>query len=97
VIVIVVLIVGDMCYCANVGDSRAVLSSDSGEVIVPLSRDHKPCEVNEYQRKLYNHKLVTKIIETECGKSLKDVIQYLIDSGKINVEMNEPDFYNPYD
>jgi serine/threonine protein phosphatase PrpC len=46
----VVLIVGDMCYCANVGDSRAILSSDAGEVIVPLSRDHKPCEVNEYQR-----------------------------------------------
>jgi hypothetical protein len=59
--------------------------------------DEDKKKVNEYQRKLYNHKLVTKIIETECGKSLKDVIQYLIDSGKINVEMNEPDFYNPYD
>jgi serine/threonine protein phosphatase PrpC len=46
----VVLIVGDMCYCANVGDSRAILSSDAGEITVPLSRDHKPCESNEYQR-----------------------------------------------
>jgi len=28
---IVILIVGDMCYSANVGDSRAVLSSHNGE------------------------------------------------------------------
>ena len=54
-------------------------------------------KLNEYQRKLYSHKLVTKIIETDCGKSLKDVIDYLINSGEINVEMNEPGFYNPYD
>jgi serine/threonine protein phosphatase PrpC len=31
-----------MCYCGNVGDSRAILSSDEGTKIYPLSRDHKP-------------------------------------------------------
>lgn len=34
---IVVLIVGEMCYVANVGDSRAVMSSNGGNLVEPLS------------------------------------------------------------
>jgi protein phosphatase 2C family protein 2/3 len=41
---ITVLIVGDMCYVANVGDSRAVLSGEGGRRVYPLSIDHKPTE-----------------------------------------------------
>ena len=44
------LIVGEICYVANVGDSRAVLSSNSGQLMTPLSRDHKPSDVEEYKR-----------------------------------------------
>jgi len=46
----VVLIVGETCYTANVGDSRAVLSSQAGKQVIALSRDHKPSDVDEYKR-----------------------------------------------
>ena len=47
---IVVLIVEDMCYVANVGASRALLSGENGKRIFPLSRDHKPNDDQERKR-----------------------------------------------
>ena len=47
---IAALIVGDMCYVANVGDSRAVLSGDAGKRVFPLSSDHKPGDEMEQKR-----------------------------------------------
>jgi serine/threonine protein phosphatase PrpC len=35
---------------ANVGDSRAVLSSERGQKVTELSRDHKPSEPDEEKR-----------------------------------------------
>lgn len=65
---IVTLIIDEMCYVANVGDSRAILSGESGSRIFPLSRDHKPTDPHEQQRifkaggQVYsrNHPLSTK-------------------------------------
>ena len=45
-----IFIIDDMCYIANVGDSRAVLSSNHGQLIEALSKDHKPHEREEYER-----------------------------------------------
>lgn len=47
---VVVLIVADICYTANLGDSRAVMSGEGGSKVYPLSKDHKPNDVGERQR-----------------------------------------------
>lgn len=44
------LFVDDMCYIANVGDSRALLSLDGGNFIGMLSTDHKPNDDAEQKR-----------------------------------------------
>lgn len=48
--VIIILIIKDKCYVANLGDSRAVLSSNKGSKVFCLSRDHKPFEQVEMAR-----------------------------------------------
>lgn len=45
-----VLFVGDVCYVANVGDSRAVISLGGGQKVIALTRDHKPSTLSEFQR-----------------------------------------------
>ena len=52
---IVVLIIDDMCYVANTGDSRAVMSGNGGRKVYDLSEDHKPTEENEMDRILNNN------------------------------------------
>ena len=47
---IVVLIIEKRVYIANVGDSRALLSSKNGTKFYPLSRDHRPGDEKEYKR-----------------------------------------------
>ncbi len=40
-------------FCANVGDSRAILGKKSNEErwsVIPLSRDHKPNDKDEAER-----------------------------------------------
>ena len=39
-----------MCYIANVGDSRSIMSAEGGEKILILSKDHKPESDDEMAR-----------------------------------------------
>lgn len=44
---IILLVSEATIFVANVGDSRAILSSCFGEKAENVSRDHKPCDLNE--------------------------------------------------
>jgi len=47
---VVAIIIDDVCYVANVGDSRAIMSKNTGSEVYNLSTDHKPTEENELKR-----------------------------------------------
>ena len=47
---IVVLIINNECFIANLGDSRAIYSYNSGSQFYQLSRDHKPNDPIEKKR-----------------------------------------------
>lgn len=47
---IVLLIVDEISYVVNVGDSRAIMSAGGGKYLVGLSVDHKPGSPNEQTR-----------------------------------------------
>jgi protein phosphatase 2C family protein 2/3 len=46
----VVMIINDVAYVINVGDSRCIMSVDAGSSVAVLSRDHKPDDEQEKVR-----------------------------------------------
>lgn len=70
---IIVLVVDQNCYVANVGDSRAIMSAEDGKKLFVLSRDHRPCEDNEKQRIIENG---GKIYQTQTIQTISPSAMY---------------------
>ena len=72
----VVMIIDDMAYVVNVGDSRCLMSLDAGSQIAVLSRDHKPDDEQERIRiqaaggKIYRTQTLAKAATSPDEKDL---------------------------
>ena len=51
---IIVIIIENKIYVANVGDSRGLLSKNNGNEYIIITEDHKPCNENEQKRIMEN-------------------------------------------
>ena len=82
---IIVLIINDSCYIANLGDSRALYSFDDGKKFFQLSRDHKPNDPIEKKR-IYN----------EGGNIYKSNFQQISENSMIGYKSKESLSNLPY-
>eukprot|EP00347_Sterkiella_histriomuscorum_P008846 403343516 len=90
---IVALIVKDMCYIANVEDSRAIMSSDQGQKIIELSRDRKLNDDLERKRiiegggQIY-HRTATTNVDAKDPSKKEIVVGHLRElPGRLSVSM----------
>ncbi len=44
---LIVLIIKDICYTANIGDSRALLSHQNSTKLMQVTKDHRPYQYDE--------------------------------------------------
>ena len=76
---IIILIVENRVFIANVGDSRAILSAKNGQKFYVLSKDHRPGEESEYKR----------ILEAG-GKIYKTEYEYEKNNNNKNISLMGP-------
>jgi serine/threonine protein phosphatase PrpC len=90
---IVVIIIEDACYVANLGDSRALLSEDSSTNVRVLSRDHRPddeAEKNRIQR-AGGSVYITKYHDLNTNKEESGPVRIL--PGKLSVSRSFGDVH----
>ena len=80
---LVALLMDDVCYFANCGDSRAIASFNGGKTISVLTKDHKPNDPEEKKRiidnggNVYSNKQQTdfsKLISTATEKEIFRIV-----------------------
>lgn len=92
---LIILIINEMLYAINLGDCRALLSSDSGAHLLQITRDHKPNDqiekrrIEKYGAKVYYANKVNvngkevELKEKDYGKGF--TFPYRISPGGISV------------
>ena len=82
---IVVLIIGDKCFIANTGDSRAFISLNNGKAVGWLSNEHKPGDSLERKRVIQaGGNIYSNYILNDQGENI-NIGPYLVSPGKLHV------------
>lgn len=69
---VVALIIGNKCFVAGTGDSRAIISVSKGKTVIVLNDEHRPSVPKEYDRviraggKVYNEYVINEKGEEEA-------------------------------
>lgn len=93
---LVVLIIDSLCYIANVGDSRAVLSCNRGSKVYSLSHDHKPDSPTERERiEKGNGKIYQSFAKSKTGALIPG--PFRISPGKLSVSRSFGDIEAKYE
>ena len=100
---LIMLIINNILYSINLGDSRALYSYDSGKCLLQITRDHKPNDEIEKKRiekaggKVYYANTITRngkeieLKEEDFGEGF--TFPYRISPGKIAVSRTIGDYY----
>lgn len=82
--VLLMIIVNECMYFANIGDSRSIIGIDSGMKIASLTVDHKPNEPNEEKRILQCGGKIEGFLKNIPGKKLQRMV-YRTNPGFLSV------------
>lgn len=99
---LILLVVDEICYIANVGDSRAIMSKEGGKQAISITNDHKPCENGEKERilkaggKVYRTQIQTISLESDKGEEYEkeEIVNgpYRVFPGRLSVSRTFGDF-----
>ena len=82
--VLLMILVNDLIYFSNIGDSRAIIGTDSGLRLANLTIDHKPNEANEEKRILQCGGKIEGFLKNEPGRKLQKMV-YRTNPGFLSV------------